>query len=52
MIKDSNIQISVVVPKEIDDKLKQDATKALSSKNWVVRKIILDYYKNKDKGAV
>lgn len=49
MIKDTNKQISVVIPKEINEKLKHDAKKALSSRNWVARKIIVDYYKNKEK---
>lgn len=51
MIKESNIQISAVIPKEIDEKLKRDAKKAFGSKNWMVRKILTDYYRNKEKGT-
>lgn len=48
MIKKSNKQICIIVPKEIDEKLQEDAKKCFSSRNWVARKILVDHYKDKD----
>lgn len=46
MIKEGNKQICVVVPKEIDEKLKVDAKKHNgASRNWMARKILVDYYR-------
>lgn len=50
MIKEANIQISAVIPKEINEKLKEDAKKHNdASRNWMARKILIDYYRNKEK---
>lgn len=46
MLKETNIQISCVVPKEIDEKLKKDAEKNMTTKNWVTRKILIEHYRN------
>lgn len=42
------IQRSIVIPKEIEDKINNEAEENFSSANWVVRKILTDYYKNKE----
>lgn len=53
MIKDSNIQICIIIPKEINEKLKEDAkTDFSNSRNSVARRILIDYYKNRKKGEI
>lgn len=52
MIKDTNIQKSVVISRELNAKIEQEAKKNFASSNWVVRKILTDYFRNKEKGKV
>lgn len=47
MIKESNVLRSVMLPKELVDKIQQDADSNYTSFNAVVRKILVEYYKNK-----
>lgn len=47
MIKDSNIQKSIVISRELNAKINEEAKKSFSSSNWVVRKILTDYFKKK-----
>lgn len=48
MIKDTNKQICVVISKEINEKLKEEAKKNNdASRNWIARKILTDYFKDK-----
>lgn len=50
MIKDTNKQISIVIPKSINEKLKIDAKNHdNASRNWMARKILVEYYRNKEK---
>lgn len=46
-ISKENTQISVVLPKEIVDKLDQDAEEELRTRSKQAAKIIIDYYKDK-----
>lgn len=47
MVKSTNIQRSVIIPKEIAEKIKQEAEENYTTFNNVVKKILIDYYKNK-----
>lgn len=46
-MKENNVARSVVLPKSIADKVQQDADNNCSSFNAIVRKILVEYYKNK-----
>lgn len=53
MIRDTNKQICVVIPKWVDEKLKEDAKlHDDASRNWMARKILTDYYRNKERDKV
>lgn len=45
MIKDTNIQIPIIITKELNEKIIKEAKENFASRNWVIRKIITDYYK-------
>lgn len=47
MIKDTNVQKSIVIPKVISDKIQKEAEDSYISFNAVIKKILIDYYKNK-----
>lgn len=47
MIKDSNVLRSVLLPKELADKIQADADSNYTSFNAIVRRILIEYYKNK-----
>ena len=47
MIKESNVQKSVVIPKEIADKIKQEAEKNYCSESTMMKLILIEYFKNK-----
>lgn len=47
MIKDSNVQKSIVIPKDIADKIKQEAEKNYCSESTMVKLILIEYFKNK-----
>lgn len=47
MIKDTNVQRSVVMPKAIADKVKKEAEENYTTFNAVIKKILIDYYKDK-----
>lgn len=48
MIKESNVQRSIVLPKAIADKIQKEADDNYISFNAIVKKIIIEYYKNKN----
>ncbi len=47
MIKSTNIQRSVVLPKEIYDKVVKEAEQNYSTFNGTIKKILIEYYKDK-----
>lgn len=47
MIKDTNIQRSIVLPKAVVEQIQQVADDNYISFNAAVRKIIIDYFKGK-----
>ena len=47
MIKDSNVQKTIVIPKEISEKVKQEAEKNYCSESAMVKLILIEYFKNK-----
>ena len=47
MIKESNVQKSVVIPKEIAEKIKQEAEKNYCSESRMMKLILIEYFKNK-----
>lgn len=47
MIKDSNVQKTIVIPKEIADKIKQEAKKNYCSESTMAKLILIEYFKNK-----
>ena len=47
MIKESNVQKSVVIPKEIAEKIKQEAEKNYCSESTMMKLILIEYFKNK-----
>lgn len=49
MIKDCNIQKSIVISKELNEKIEEEAKKNYGSFNWMIRKILTDYFRNKEK---
>lgn len=47
MIKDSNVQKTIVIPKDIAEKIKQEAKKNYCSESTMVKFILIEYFKNK-----
>jgi hypothetical protein len=47
MIKESNVQKAVIIPKEISKKIEADAKKNYCSFSTMVKQILIEYYKNK-----
>lgn len=47
MIKDSNVQRSIVLPKELNDKINAIAKENYTTFNAIVKAIILGYFKEK-----
>lgn len=47
MVKDSNVLRSIVLPKEIANKVQSDADKNCTSFAAIVRRILVEYYENK-----
>lgn len=47
MIKDTNIQRSIILPKDIVAKVQEIADADYISFNAVVKKILIEYFKNK-----
>lgn len=47
MIKDSNVQKTIVIPKEIAEKIKQEAENNYCSESAMVKLILIEYFKNK-----
>lgn len=47
MIKETNIQRSVVLPKDISDKINALAKENYTTFNAVVKQILIEYFKNK-----
>lgn len=50
-LKEGNQQISVVLPKSIIDKLDQVADEELRTRSQQAAKIIIDYFKCKEKNS-
>lgn len=48
MIKDNNVQRSIVLTKELNDKINAIAKENCTSFNSVVKKILSDYLKEKE----
>lgn len=48
MISETNMQRTIVLSKELDTKLKADADKNFSSVACVIRKILTEYYREKE----
>lgn len=46
-MKQDKVLRSVLLPKELVEKIQQDADESFSSFNAIVRKIIVEYYKNR-----
>lgn len=51
MLKDNKLQRSIVITKELDEKIKQEAEELCTSSNCVIRKILTDYFKRKNGDA-
>ena len=47
MIKDSNVQKTAVIPKEIAKKIKQEAIKNYCSESTMIKIILIKYFENK-----
>lgn len=47
MIKDSNVQKTIVIPKEIAEKIKEEAKKHYCSESTMTKLILIEYFKNK-----
>jgi hypothetical protein len=47
MIKDTNIQRSIVLPKELANKITAMAKENYTTFNAVVKQILIEYFKNK-----
>ena len=47
MIKESNIQRSIVLPKEISDKINALAKENYTTFNAIVKKVLIEYFKDK-----
>ncbi len=47
MIKDTNVQRTIVIPKEIAEKIDKEAKDNYCSASTMVKKILIEYYKNK-----
>lgn len=47
MIKKTNIQRSILLPKDIAIKIEKEAEENYTTFNAIVKKIIIEYYKNK-----
>lgn len=47
MIKDTNVQKSVVIPRDIAEKIKQEAQKNYCSESTMIKQILIEYFKNK-----
>jgi hypothetical protein len=47
MIKDTNVQKTIVIPKVIVDKIKQEAKENFCSESTMIKNILINYYKNK-----
>lgn len=47
MIKDSNVQKTIVIPKEIAEKIKHEAENNYCSESTMVKLILIEYFKNK-----
>lgn len=45
MVKDTNKQRSIVLPKEIDNLVKKDAQENFCSVSAIIKKIIIEHYK-------
>ena len=53
MIKETNIQVCIIIPKELNDKLKKEAmNQYYGTKGQLIRKILADYMKDKEKGEI
>lgn len=47
MIKETNIQRSIVLPKQIADKINNMAKENYTTFNAIVKQILIEYFKNK-----
>ncbi len=47
-MNEKNIQRSIVISKELDEKIKREAQELCTSTNCVIRKILTDYYKKEN----
>lgn len=47
MIKDSNVQKTIVIPKKIAEKIKQEAENNYCSESTMIKQILIEYFKNK-----
>lgn len=48
MIKETNIQKSVVMPKELANKIAKEAEENFTTFNQIIKKILIEYFKNKE----
>lgn len=48
MIKKTNVQRCIVISKELCDKIKKEAEENCASFNWVVKRVMTDYFRNKE----
>lgn len=49
MIKDTNMQRSIVLPKEINEKINDLAKENYTTFNAIVKQILVEYFKNNEK---
>ena len=47
MIKESNVQKTIIIPKEIAEKVKQEAKKNYCTESTMVKLILIEYFRNK-----
>lgn len=48
MIGKNYVQKSIVITKEICEKVDKEAKENYTSFNWVIRKALMEYFRNKD----
>ena len=47
MIKDTNVQKTIIIPKVIAEKIKQEAKENFCTESTMIKNILINYYKNK-----
>ena len=49
MIKSTNVQKTVIMPKVVAEMLKKEAKENFCSESTMIKNILISYYKNKEK---